>query len=212
MGTRYQHHQTPRVVAAPTCLPSGIALCIADTARTFQSGDVPEGDGGVPDARKTAWLVFATSRDSMQLFVVSPGYRHLVMHPASAAGFLKEHAIDDASWIRARFPRTGAYVFTASIDGDLDMPYELRVAPVVSTGATHPTGKVATLTLAGDSTARIAVAPSSLTPTELESFGVSAGTYRVLLVRDTSYFACKLPCSNRRAFTLHGGQNVTVTP
>jgi hypothetical protein len=105
IGTQYQKHEAPRWVNAPECLPTGLALCTVDTARTFRSGAVESGDGGMPDARETAWLVFAATRDSIQLFVVPSADSYLTMTPRSATDFFAEHAKgEDASWIRPRFP------------------------------------------------------------------------------------------------------------
>jgi hypothetical protein len=214
IGTKYGKHQAPRPVAAPGCLPSGIALCILDTARTFRSGVVES--GGVPDAHETAWLVFAAAQDSMQLFLVASSYSHLVMEPRSAAGFFAEHADNDASWIRARFPRAGSHVFTASISSDTSINYQLRLAPVIATGASRPIGASATLTIVSDSSARIAIAPASMASAlggaGYDRFAIPPATYRVVLVRDTSYVACRLPCTKRLSFTLRPRQTVSLTP
>jgi hypothetical protein len=222
LGTQYGKHIAPRPVPAPDCLPAGIALCISDTATKVESGDVTEGDGGINPERQTDWLVFAAARDSMQLFVVSPGYRYLSLHAPTkaavlAAPFHSEGTFGvDGSWMRMRFPYSGTYVFTAAIDGELPMPYELRVAAVMSTVGTHPIGSSATLTIKGDSSSLVAIAPAAVasrTPAaEWERFAVHPGSYRVLLVRDPTYLACRLPCGNSRSFTLYPGQSLTVTP
>lgn len=210
MPTSYQKHQTPRPVPAPDCLPTGIALCIADTARTLYTYP------SINDEHQTEWLVFAAAQDSMQLFVMHPSFSHISMSPFSAAGFGAEHSTNDASWIRPRFPRAGAYVLTAGIESDSSAAYQLRVVPVIATGASQPTGASATLTLSGDSSARIAVAPAAMasrrSAPEIETFGVRPGTYKVLLVRDTDYVECRLPCADRKHFLLHADQRVTVGP
>ena len=210
MATSYQKHQTPRPVPPPDCLPTGIAFCIADTARTLYTYP------SINDEHETEWLVFAAAQDSMQLFVMHPSFSHISMSPFSAAGFGAEHSTNDASWIRPRFPRAGAYVLTAGIDSDSSAAYQLRVVPVIATGASRPIGASATLTLSGDPSARIAVAPAALasrrSAPEIETFGVRAGTYRVLLVRDTDYVECRLPCADRKHFFMHAGQHVTVGP
>jgi hypothetical protein len=48
--------------------------------------------------------------------------------------------------------------------------------------------------------------------TVLKAFAVKPGPYRVLLVRDTLYVACALPCVHPTEFTLRPGQSVTVAP
>src|SRR5439155_24940264 len=110
----------------------------------------------------------------------------------------------------------GAHVFTASIEADSIVEYELRVVPVSATGATRPIGASATLTLTGAATRRVAIVPSSwarsLDPAGVEGFAVRPGTYRVLLVRDTTDFACRLPCTSRRPFPLRPGRAVTLGP
>jgi hypothetical protein len=45
-----------------------------------------------------------------------------------------------------------------------------------------------------------------------EQFSVRAGRYRVLLVRDSNYVACRAPCTDRRQFILHSGTVATVAP
>jgi hypothetical protein len=162
LGTRYGKHYGPaRILPPPDCLPTGFALCIADTARTVQTYS-DEAGGGVPDERATAWLVFASEQDSMQVFVVALRDAYLWMSPASAAGFEAEHAINDASWIRARFAHSGTYVYSARITSEAVAPYELRVAPVIATGASRPIGKSGTLTIQADSSARVAVVPLAM--------------------------------------------------
>ena len=215
LGTQYGKHQGPaRILAAPDCRPKGFALCLTDTAGTVLSYPAVA-DGGMPDMRVTEWLVFAAERDSMQIFISGGGESYLWMSPASAEGFEAEHAINDASWIRARFAHAGTYVYSAQIVSDAPVSYELRVAPVIDTGASWPTGESATLTIrARDS---VAIAPSSLAPaigadSAWVRFAVRPKAYRVLLVRDTMYIACGLPCRRPRRFTLRPSQNVTVSP
>jgi hypothetical protein len=197
-------------------LPSGIALCITDTASipwTF-SGDT---EGGMDDERRTEWLIFAAERDSMQVFIASARASYLWMSPPSAAGFVAEHAINDASWIRARFGHAGTYVFSARITSDSVAPYELRVAPVIATGASRPIGKSATLMIEADSSRRIAIVPAAMSrgldsDSAWRRFAVPPGPYRMLLVRDTTYLACALPCNSPRQFTAHPAQAVTIRP
>lgn len=215
IGTRYGKHWGPaRIIPPPDCLPGGFALCIADTARTAVTyHDLA--DGGMPDERVTEWLIFAAERDSMQIFIAGQRYSYLWMSPASATGFVAEHAINDASWIRARFARGGTYVYSVRIDSDSIVSYELRVVPVVATGASWPIGKSATLTIDADSSSRVAIAPAALTRTiksdsDWHRYAVAPGVYRTLLVRDTLYVACRIPCRRPQRFTMRPGQSVAV--
>jgi hypothetical protein len=215
LGTMYNKHQGPaRILPAPDCLPRGFAFCISDTARTHMSYDVEE--GGIPDERTTDWLVFAAERDSMQVFIAAQHGAYLWMSPASAAGFVAEHAINDASWIRARFAHRGTYVFSVRISSDSAVAYELRVAPVIATGASRPIGRSATLTLQTDSAARVAVAPAAMlrqpSDSAWRSFAVKPGTYRLLLVRDSAYLVCKLPCQRPERVIMHPAESVSVRP
>jgi hypothetical protein len=183
-------------------------MCIADTARTRIPGET------MPDMRETAWLVFAAANDSMQLFVAYSS-AYISMTPPSAAGFGAETSGRvDASWIRPRFLRSGIYVFTAEIESDSSVAYELRAVPVVARGASRPIGVSATLQLAGDSSARIVVAPAAMAASipapRLERFAVRPGTYRVLLVRDTTYVTCRLPCADRGTFVMHAGTHAAL--
>jgi len=211
-STRYNKHQTPRRLSSPGCRPQGIALCLADTATRVYSVDCC-----MADQRQADWLVFAAAHDSLQLFLEPARDAYLTMSPPNAAGASAETALGvDASWLRARFPAAGTYIFTAGIASDSAAPYELRIAPVVATGASQPIGAAAQLTLSGAKTATIAVAPRSLMPAgdtaTLRRFAVGPGIYRVLLVHDTLYSACALPCAHPTTFTLKRGQAVTIAP
>ena len=142
---------------------------------------------------------------------------YLTMSPANAAGATAETALGvDASWLRARFPAAGTYIFTARIESESAAPYELRIAPVAATGASRPIGAAAQLTLSGGKKAAIAIAPLSMMPggdtAALRRFAVKPGLYRVLLVRDTLYSACALPCAHPTTFTLKRGQAVAIAP
>jgi hypothetical protein len=211
LGTRYGKHEAPRDVAAPDCRPDGIALCVTDTATTVRSVECC-----MADQRETRWLVFAAAGDSMQLFLYPDG-SYLDMDPPSAEKYAAEHSKGvDASWIRPRFAHAGAYVFTLGIESDDPVEYELRVAPVIARGASRPIGKSATLTITGKPSSKVAIAPASMVGSSdsaaFRPFAVTAGAYRVLLVRDTAYWGCKLPCSAPRRFTMRPGKAVTFTP
>ena len=211
--TRYGKHETPRRVASPECRPSGIALCLSDTAQTLFSVDCC-----IADQRQTKWLVFAARDDSLQLFVETASNAFLMMSPPNAAGAGAETSGNvDATWLRARFPASGTYVYTASIEAQSNAPYQLRIAPVIATSASLPTGRAATLTLVGSRRSQIAVAPHAMLPAlddtaSMRRFAVRPGRYRVLLVPDSIYEACRLPCRHLEAFTLREGQSVTVAP
>ena len=208
LGTVDAKHETPRALAAPDCLPAGIALCVDDTAG-IRVGKLTSTTG-----RETQWLVFAAANDSMQLFVTRPA-SSVSMTPPGAANVGAERSGNvDASWIRPRFPRAGTYVITASLAFDSTGAYELRVIPVVARGASRPIGVSATLQLAGDSSVRVVVAPASMAESvpapRLAPFAVRPGIYRVLLVRDTTYVTCRLPCADRGTIVLHAGQHVAL--
>jgi hypothetical protein len=214
LGTQYGKHWGPaRILPAPPCRAQGVAICLTDTARRVRSGVVD--DGGFPDQRVTEWIVFAADHDSLQVFVVPEDDSYLWMSPESAEGFRAEHAVNDASWIRARLPRAGAYVFRAEITSDTAIRYELRVAPVIATGASWPTGGAATLTVAGaDSTAIVpaAMAQGIDADSAWRWFAVPPGTYRVLLVRDSVYVTCPLPCRTPRRIVMRPSQATVVGP
>ncbi len=211
LGTRYGKHEAPRTVQAPECLPHGIARCVTDTATTVRSVECC-----MNDQRETRWVVFAAADDSMQLFLFPDG-SYLDMEPPSAGKFIAEHSHGaDATWIRPRFGHSGAYVFTVGIESDDPVEYDLRVVPVIARGASRPTGKSATLTITGKPSSKVMIAPvsmaASLDSAALRAFAVPAGSYRVLLLRDTAYFGCKLPCSAPRRFSIRPGTAVTFAP
>lgn len=217
LGTRYGKHWGPaRILTPPECRPRGVGLCLTDTAFTHWELP-PEQDGGMPDERETKWLVFAAARDSMQVFVARAPDSYLRMSPESADGYVGEMAINDASWIRPRFGHAGTYVFTAGITSDTVIRYQLRVAPVIATGATLPTGHSATLTISGDTTRRVAIAPASVasklsSDAAWQPYTVNAGVYRMLLVRDSTYVACAVPCHTPQSFNVRAGRALTIHP
>ena len=203
LAAQYGKHIAPRNVPAPACLPGGIAQCILDTATEVFSVACC-----MNDQRQAKWLVFAAAGDSSQYFMVPGDY--IYMDPASTGKYIMENeGRVDRPWLRAGFPHTGAYVFTLEKEADDTVVYQLRVVPVVATGASRPIGKSATLTITAKGKAKVAIAPASmagaLDSSALRAFAVDPGTYRVLLVRDTAYVGCTLPCSERRLFALHPG-------
>jgi hypothetical protein len=201
------------MLTAPPCRPQGAAICLSDTARTVRSGVVES--GGFPDQRESEWIVFSAARDSLQVFIVPDSASYLWMSPESAAGFRAEHAINDASWIRARLAHAGTYVFSAQITSDTAIQYELRVAPVIATGASWPTGGAATLTIDGTDSAAIvpaAMAQGINADSTWRRFAVPPGTYRVLLVRDSVYVTCALPCRTPRRIVMRPSQAALVRP
>lgn len=215
LGTRYGKHWGPaRGVAAPQCRPAGFAICLADTAQTVLTYD-GDYDGGVPDERITNWLVFAADQDSMQVFVTGQYGASLWMSPASAEGFAVESAGSDASWIRARFGHAGTYIFSARIASETPIAYELRVAPVIATGASWPTGQSAMLTIRADT--NVAILPAAMagrvdSDSAWSRFAVRPSEYRALLVRDSVYVACTLPCREPQRFTIHPGESRVINP
>ena len=121
--TRYGTHEAPRRIVSPECRPRGIALCLTDTAEIRFSVDCC-----IADQRQTKWLVFAARDDSLQLFLTRAFDSYLTMSPPNAARASSESALRvSASWLRARFPASGTYVYTASIEADTNAPYELRI-------------------------------------------------------------------------------------
>lgn len=160
-------------------------------------------------------MVFAADHDSLQIFIVPDSASYLWMSPASAEGFRAEHAINDASWIRARFAHAGTYLYSARIASDTAIGYELRVAPVIGTGASWPTGGAATLTIEGADSAAIvpaAIAQGIDADSTWRRFAVPPGTYRVLLVRDSVYVTCALPCRTPRRIVMRPAQADVVRP
>jgi hypothetical protein len=122
-------------------------------------------------------------------------------------------AVNDASWIRARFAHAGAYVYSARIASDTPVSYELRIAPVIATGDSWPTGQAATQnSQATDSTAivRAALAATVDADSLWHRFAVPPATHRVLLVRDAACVACTLPCRAPQRCVLHPSQLTTV--
>lgn len=203
----YARRDAPRVIPLPACEPAGPAICIRDTATVSLPDDnFPEWDSN--------WLVFATNRDSLQFFA-APGMP--VMDRVSAQGFVGEKTPGlDQYWLRYRFPETGTFVFTNRIGSDTAYAYQLRLIPTVSTAATRPIGRKATIELPGRERDRIAIAPEALAAGLADSavarrHAVRPGLYRVLLVRDSVYVVCRLPCTNPHRVVLKDGTRTSIS-
>jgi hypothetical protein len=122
----------------------------------------------------------------------------------------------DQYWLRYRFPETGTFVFSNRIGSDTAYAYQLRLISAVATAATRPIGRKATIELPGRARDRIAIAPEALAAGLGDSaiarrHAVRPGLYRVLLVRDSVYVVCSLPCTNPSRVVLKDGIRTTVT-
>jgi hypothetical protein len=211
LGTKSQYGRriAPRPPTIPDC--AGTVVCIADTARTRISVDCC-----IPDQRVTNWLIFAVAGDSMQIFSSPGSESYAMLTHATPPGYWREGVWGvDGAWIRFHFPGAGTYVFEESISADDSTAYELRVIPVVATGATRITGGKARIALEAGKKDRIAIVPAALartaTPAAMANWAVSPGRYAAMLVRDTTYVACRLPCARPTSFTMKAGQRITLT-
>lgn len=204
------YRKAPRIPPIPECTPKGHALCIEDTAAI--QFVVP---CCIAPQRLTNWLIFASDVDSIQTFTSAATFSMATLSHARPTGSWKEKAANDGSWLRFHFPSAGTYVLEEMIESDDSVAYDLRVIPVVATGATRPIGSKAQLVLVATKKAMIAIVPASiargLPSNGFESWAVSPGSYAALMVRDTTYVACKLPCETQRPFTMKAGQRVTLT-
>lgn len=119
--------------------------------------------------------------------------------------------------VSVRFPRAGAYRLEAAIQGPTDpngLPYTLRVLPAATRSdslgdALRPTGARARLTIDGMTSGFVALIPDAVAqtvgPGDYGNWAFWPGDYSILLVRDTLYRICRLPCARVDSVVLKPG-------
>lgn len=209
--------------AGETAVCPGIGgFCFRDTTRKYVD-EVP-GDMGT-------WIVFAQSKDSFAFWSAadtlgaSADIRELLSGAELLLSIVKPSAAGSLagptdSPLGVRFPASGAYRLQAAVQGPTDprgLPYSLRVLPVVTgadsfAGALRPTGSRARLIIDGMESGFVALIPNSVAgrigPTEYSRWAFWAGDYSVLLVRDTLYRMCRMPCDRLDSVVLKPGDVV----
>lgn len=199
----------------------GDGFCFRDTTRAFANGW---------EAAVGTWVVFAGSGDSLAFsgwpdtaaadstvaFAVGGAIVTLFTEDASGGTFTRPAP----SPVSIRIPVAGSWSLTVGLSGDVDnrgTPYVLRIVPVklghtALAARLKPTGQRARLTTVGDSTRFIALIPNSiaaeLAPKDYGAWQIRPGDHEVLLVSDTLYRVCKLPCAKLDSIVLKPGAHV----
>jgi hypothetical protein len=97
------------------------------------------------------------------------------------------------------------------------LPYILRIVPVEFGRGPYasrlkPTGGRARFATSGDTIRWVALIPNSiateLSPDDYEAWGIRPGDHDVLLVSDTLYRVCLLPCKKLDSVVLKPGSHV----
>lgn len=204
---------------ADACNGTG-GFCFRDTTREYlEKGSADMGP----------WIVFGGAGDSMTFFatadtaIAASDDMRTILGGASVLVFVRSpvsvrvHQGPVPPPTKVRFPSLGAYRVEVSLQGQTDpagLPYTLRVVPQrAGTSRLHSalsaTGARARLAIDGGNSGFIAVIPLSiareLTPADFSNWGVWPTDYSVLLVADTLYGMCRLPCENLDSVVLKPG-------
>jgi hypothetical protein len=118
-----------------------------------------------------------------------------------------------------RSPAAGPWTITVVLQDMFDggMPYVLRIVRVdvghdALAARLKPTGQRARFTIVGDTTQFIALIPNSiaveLQPKDYGAWGIAPVDHEVLLVSDTLYRVCALPCKKLDSVVLKAGSHV----
>ena len=179
-----------------------------------------------------AWIVFASIGDSVSAVVTvdsTPPLDHALV------GIALERSVTGGGWferlpgthelapyVHARFSQSGAYRLDIGISGTnaTTVPYTLAIRRSGRSGSLQPTGKRASLQLVGDTAATFALIPNSVSADsngDLTSWGVKPsspanGRYAVLLVADSLYRVCRLPCRVSKMIVLEPGATARWSP
>lgn len=169
------------------------------------------------------WILFPAANDSLEFYAAPVALGLLPYAPnivmlqlqMAAKGIWREtlRGVTDAPFVRYRFLAAGTtvleFTFEGGVLGDPGNAFDVRVVQIAASPASRLARARARLTIGGDSTERVAIVPASVgahfTATDYRAWAVSPGDYGVLLVRDSLYEMCKLPCARVDAVHLRDG-------
>lgn len=187
-----------------TCTPGPRTMCLRDTAYVQE-------DAYSADIYPTAnWLYFAEGGDSIEVRTIPPGN---VVTSISATG-TAAHPTGAAP--PQRLAKRGVLRIQVILDQNSSdtVPYTLRIqqSGVRTPTVIHAAGKTATLSIASTrETDRFSIVPVSVARSvgDRAEWSVSPGTYKVVLVADSLYEVCRVPCSAPDTVTLTPSARVT---
>ncbi len=233
----YACHQADarRVENSRRCQSSKDAICVQDTLWTRTAG-VPGSDvSGV------TWIVFSSADDTIAFEVVVDSTTMFDPDDPSNVGVALQRSVLGGGWVErepdthmlkpyvhARIHEDGAYRLDIAMSGirisgttEDSVPYVLAVRRPVGSPALRPTGGRALLQLVGDTAAVFALIPNSV-PVAAQrghenAWGIKPGLakngrYSVLLVADSMYRICRLPCSKVESVVLKPNVTSSWTP
>jgi hypothetical protein len=156
------------------------------------------------------WIVFGTAGDSIEVSVPQGAVI------STNRGAERDAQHDNVPYFRHRLKTGGIVLLSIFLNDSLTDPvqYSLRLwRDRNSRTALQPTGAGATLVIDSQNTSdRFAVIPLSVAKSvvDLTDWDVERGTYRVVLVADSLYQVCRLPCVIRDVVKLSPFAAVTI--
>lgn len=165
-----------------TCTPSSGTFCLSDTALSTAEEDNPA------DLPLASWILFSPRNDSVDIRTIPSA--HVRSRVGERPDLMRNISSDGVRRLDIVFDQQSSNT----------VPYVLRlrqVAPVLP-ALFRPTGRTATLELSSSRMSdRFSVVPLSMVSTlgERESWTVPFGVHKVLLVSDSLYEVCRMPCS-----------------
>jgi hypothetical protein len=201
--------------AVPSCDGIG-GFCFRDTTTSYVFGW---------EAYVGWWVIFAGSGDSLMVFANADSSGA----DASTTAILRSAAVTPNLEMISRqvmqpsvvrVDQTGAWNLSVGIQVEAhppSVPYLVRVVPVefghgVFAARLRPTGQRARLVTPKASAGLFALIPNSvavdLAPRDYPMWAIWPGDHQVLLVADTLYRICKLPCTKLDSVVLKPGSYV----
>ena len=184
-----------RYRAELTCTAGPDTICVADTAYVHDEN----GDNPYPMA---SWVYLGFKGDSTEFATVPPG------GIATNLGQDRDSLGNTSSRFRRMLRDDGVVWLDVSLGQNSSdtVPYVLRVRPAPSPSATlRWTGHTAQLNLTSPrETDRFSIIPVSIvaTVTDRSKWTVPLGRHKILLVQDSLYEVCRMPCSRKETVKL----------
>jgi hypothetical protein len=208
-------HQLASNGTPVACAGSG-GFCFRDTTTSYVFGW---------EAYVGWWVVFAGSGDSLVVFASADSVGADpstvgILRTATLTPFIESASIGMRQVPAARVTQTGTWNLNVGIQVEAhpaSVPYLMRIVPVefghgVFAARLRPTGQRARLVTPADTTGLFALIPNSvavdLAPKDYAMWEIRPGDHQVLLVADTLYRICRLPCTKLDSVVLTPGSYV----
>jgi hypothetical protein len=191
-------------ILADGCEPTPTVICYLDTARVRLTGDNPE---QYPDRD---WVWFASAGDSIE--ISGPAGASV----ATVIGQERDSLNHTAPYFRHRVARSGVLEVSLTLfqaDGDTPYPFRISRSESASNPSLRPTGQTATLSVVSRHEAdEFSLVPLSVVATvrDRSQWRIVARPYKVVLVSDSLYELCRLPCASPQIVKLTPFASVVV--